>query len=205
MININDTDKEKYNNKTRKMVEIAMLAAIATVLMFFEFPLPFVPPFYKIDLSELPALVGGFAFGPISAVLIEMIKVLLHIVTRGTQTMWVGEIANFVIGCSLVLPASILYKKQKSKQQAVLAMSIGTIIMSVFGSVFNAYVLLPAYAKMYGIQIETVIKMGTQINSRINNLFSFVVFAIVPFNLLKGTFVSLITIIIYKKIRMILK
>ena len=126
---------------TRKLTVIGMFSAIATVLMLFEVPMPFAPPFYKLDLSELPVLVGGFAFGPAAAVMIEFIKILLNLFVNGTNTAYVGELANFAVGCSFVLPASVVYLFWKKKKGAVAGCITGTVILTVFGSLFNAIYL----------------------------------------------------------------
>ena len=193
--------EEKFQLNAKNIAQIGMLSAIAAVLMMFEIPLWFAPPFYQIDLSELPILIGGFALGPIAGVLIEFVKNLLKMAIIGTTTGGVGEFANFLIGCAFVLPSAIYYKRHKSKQGAAISMIIGTISMTVLGSLLNAYILLPFYSKAYGLPLEALIEMGTAINGGITNLTTFVMLAVVPFNLLKGIIVSVITFIIYKKIR----
>ena len=97
-------------SKVRTLAQIAMLGAVATVLMLVEFPLPFIaPPFYELDFSEVPILVGAFAMGPLAGVAIEAIKILLNFVINGTITAGVGEFANFILGCAFLLPASLIY------------------------------------------------------------------------------------------------
>ncbi len=191
--------------KTRNMVSIAMLAAVAVVLMLFEFPLPFLPPFYKIDASELPVIIGAFAMGPWAGVLIELIKILLNLLLDGTTTAFVGEFANFLIGCSYVVPASIIYYRNKSKKNAVLGLVIGTATCAVVGCLLNAYLLLPAYSKAFHMEIDALIAMGTAANKAIDSMFTFVLFATAPLNILKCGLVSLITMLIYKPISRILK
>ncbi len=192
--------------KTRKLVEIGMLGAIATVLMLFEFPLPFIaPPFYEMDLSEVPVLVGAFALGPMAGATIELIKILINLLINGTATAFVGEIGNYLIGCSFIIPASIIYKKHKSKKFALIGMIVGTITMAIFGCLINAYVLLPTYAAAFGMPIDTIISMGSAINANIDDIMTFVIIAVAPFNIIKGLVVSLITMLIYKHISPILK
>ena len=193
-------------NKTRTLVEIGMLGAIATILMLFEFPIPFIaPPFYEMDLSEVPVLVGAFALGPMAGATIELIKILINLMVNGTATAFVGEIGNYIIGCSFIIPAALIYKKKKSKKNALFAMVAGTLTMTVFGCFLNAYVLLPTYAAAFGMPIDTIIGMGTAVNANITNIMTFVVIAVAPFNILKGVVVSLITMLIYKHISPILK
>ncbi len=193
-------------NKTRKLVEIGMLGAIATVLMLFEFPIPFIaPPFYEMDLSEVPVLVGAFALGPLAGATIELIKILINLLINGTATAFVGEIANYIIGCSFIIPAALIYKQKKTKKNALIGMITGTIIMAILGCFINAYILLPTYAAAFGMPIDTIISMGTAVNANINNILTFVVIAVAPFNILKGIVASLITMLIYKHISPILK
>ena len=192
-------------NKTRNMVSIAMLAAVAVVLMLFEFPLPFLPPFYKIDASELPVIIGAFAMGPWAGALIELIKILLNLLLDGTTTAFVGEFANFLIGCSYVVPASVMYYYRKSKKNALLGLVLGTVTCAVVGCLLNAYLLLPAYSKAFHMDIEALIAMGTAANKAIDSMFTFVLFATAPLNILMCGLVSVFTMLIYKPISRILK
>ena len=193
-------------NKTRKLVEIGMLGAIATVLMLFEFPIPFIaPPFYELDFSEVPVLVGAFALGPMAGATIELVKILINLLINGTATAFVGEIGNYLLGCSFIIPAALIYKKKKSKKTALSAMIVGTIVMTVFGCILNAYVLLPTYAAAFGMPIDAIIGMGSAINGNINDVMTFVIIAVAPFNIIKGVVVSVITLLIYKHISPILK
>ncbi|MCQ2549116.1 MAG: ECF transporter S component [Lachnospiraceae bacterium] len=206
---------EKYQNKknnvterilsTRKVAMIGMLSAVATVLMLLEFPVPFAPPFYKMDLSELPVLIGSFAFGPVTGVMVEFCKIILKLLFKSTSTAFVGELANFSVGCSFILPASILYYLKKDKKHALVGCLVGTLIMTIFGTSFNGIYLLPKFAELFGMPLEAIIGMGTAINSNIVSVTSFVCLAVAPLNLIKGTTVSIITLLIYKKISPILK
>lgn len=190
---------------TKKIAQIGMLGAIAVVLMLFEIPLPFAPTFYKIDLSEVPVLIGSFAMGPVAGALIELVKILLNFLINGTDTAGVGEIANYVIGISMCVPAALVYKKMHSKKGAIVGCVAGTAVMTVLGCFINAYVMLPAYAAAFNMPIDALVGMGTAVNGNITNLFTFVVFAVAPFNLLKGIVVSVIVFLIYKKIKPILR
>jgi len=182
-----------------------MLAAVAVVLMLFEFPLPFLPPFYKIDASELPVIIGAFAMGPWAGALIELLKVLLNLLMDGTTTAFVGEFANFLIGCSYVVPASLVYYYRKSKKNALLGLVLGTFTCAVVGCFLNAYLLLPAYSKAFHMEIEALIAMGTAANKAIDSMFTFVLFATAPLNILKCGLVSVFTMLVYKPISRILK
>lgn len=192
--------------KIRQMALIAMMGAAAVILMLLEIPLPFIaPPFYELDFSEVPVMIGAFALGPVSGVLIELIKILLNLLINGTKTAGVGELGNFLIGCSFILPASVIYYRKKDKKHAVIGMVIGTLLMTVAGCLINGYILLPAYSIGLGISMENLIGMGTAINPVITNIMSFVVLAVAPFNLLKGVVVSVLTMLLYKRISGLIK
>ena len=195
----------KKKMTTKMLTQIGMLGAIAVVLMLFEIPLPFAPSFYEIDFSEVPVLIGCFSMGPLAGAMIELVKIILNFVINGTMTAGVGEVANFIIGCSLCVPAGIIYKKNKTKKGAMVGLIAGTLFITVLGSFVNAYILLPTYAAAFQIPIDGLIEMGAAVNGNINSLFTFVMFAIVPFNLLKGVLDSIIVMAVYKKISPILK
>lgn len=192
---------------TRKMAMIGMFSAISTILMLFEFPLPFAPSFYELDFSELPILVGAFAYGPAAGVMMEFIKILLKLFIKGTSTAFVGDLANFVVGCSLVMPASVIYTFRKNKKIAIVSCIVGTLVMTVFGTAFNAVYLLPAFAELYGMPLDTILAMGSKVNPLMTegSIVSFVVVCVAPMNLIKGFSVSLLTLLIYKPLSPILK
>lgn len=192
---------------TRKMAMIGLFSAIAMILHLFDFPLPFAPTFYKLDFSELPILVGTFAFGPAAGVMMEFIKILLKLFIKGTSTAFVGDLANFVIGCSFILPASVIYAFRKNKKTAIMACVVGTLIMTVFGTAFNAIYLLPAFSKLYGMPLENLLAMGSKVNPLVSegNIVSFVVACVAPLNLIKGVSVSVVTMLIYKPLSPIIK
>ncbi|MEO2262207.1 ECF transporter S component [Dorea sp. YH-dor228] len=197
--------KGNSGTKVRMMAQMGMLSAIAVVLMLFEIPLPFAPSFYEIDFSEVPVLIGCFTMGPLAGAIIELLKILLNFAINGTATAGVGEVANFLIGCAFVIPAAIIYKKKRTRTGAIIGMVTGTLFMTFIGCFLNAFVLLPTYAKAFGMPIDALVGMGTAVNSHITSLTTFVIFAVAPFNLLKGFLVSLIVFLIYKKISPILK
>ena len=196
---------KKTTTSVRKLVQIGMLSAIAVVLMLFEIPLPFAPSFYEIDFSEVPIMIGCFVMGPAAGAVIELIKILLNLIINGTITAGVGEAANFVIGCCMCVPAGLIYKYRRTRNGALLGMIVGTFIMTIAGCFINAYIMLPTYAAAFQMPINSLVAMGTAINANITDLFTFVVLAVAPFNLLKGVLVSLIVFLIYKKIRPIFK
>ncbi len=200
--------KNNSNEKiltTRKTAMIGMFSAIAGVLMTIELPVPFAPPFYGIDASELPVLICGFAFGPVAGVLTEFLKIVIKLLFKPTSTAFVGELANFCVGCAMILPATIIYHIKKKKATAILASAVGTMTMTVFGTLFNAVYLLPTFAVMFGMPLDAIIGMGTEINANVTNVFTFVAFCVAPLNLLKGAGVSVLTFALYKPLSPILK
>ncbi len=187
-------------------VKVSMLSAVAVVLMLVEFPLPFIaPPFYKLDFSELPVLLGGFALGPLAAVVIEFIKVLLNLLINGTITMGVGESANFIVGVAFVLPAAVIYKRNRTKVSALTGLVVGGIVMVVLGVFVNAYLLIPAYGSALHMEMLQFVDMGRAIHPSIDSLWKLVLLCVVPFNALKVIVVSVITMFIYKPLSPILK
>jgi len=170
---------------TKKIVKISALGAISFVLYFIlEFPLIPGAPFLKFDFSDTAALVGGFALGPAAGVLIEFIKNILHLLLKANEGSPVGELANFIVGTALVLPAIIIYKKNKSRKSALLGMIIGIISLTVIAALFNYFVFIPLYS-------PALLDSGA---------FGYIMSIIVPFNLLKGAIVCVVTFVLYKYI-----
>lgn len=192
---------------TRRMTVTGMFSAIAMILHMLDFPLPFAPFFYRLDFSELPVLVGAFAFGPVTGVVTEAVKILLKLCIKGTSTAFVGDLANFVIGCSFILPASTIYYFKKSKNSAVTGCIVGTLLLTLFGTAFNAIYLLPAFSRLYGMPLEDILAMGAEVNPLMaeGSIVSFVVCCVAPMNLIKGGAVSAVTMLIYKPLSPVIK
>ena len=187
-------------NTARTVSYIAMFSAIAAVLMLIEIPLFFAPSFYEIDLSEIPILICTFYLGPVAGVVCEFLKILLKLMIKGTSTAYVGDFANFFVGCALVLPASIIYHAKKTRKMAIIGLITGTAVMTIFGSFFNAVYMLPKFSQLFGMPMDVIIGMGTAVNGAINSVSTLVLFAVVPFNLLKGVLVSFLTLLLYKRV-----
>lgn len=191
----------RHVTPARRVSIIGICSAIAVVLHILDFPLVFLAPeFYKLDFSEVPVLLGGFFLGPSAAVAIEGVKILLKLLLKGTSTAFVGDFANFFVGCCFVLPATIWYHLHKNKKGAIIGLVIGTLTMTVIGTLFNAVYLLPKFAQLYGIPMDVLIGMGTKIHSGIHGVYSFVALCVAPLNLLKGGVVSLLTMLLYKRV-----
>lgn len=185
----------------RRVSIIGICSAIAVVLHVLDFPLVFLAPeFYKLDFSEVPVLLGGFFLGPSVAVAIEGVKILLKLLVKGTSTAFVGDFANFFVGCCFALPATIWYHTHKNKTGAVVGLILGTLVMTVLGTAFNAVYLLPKFAVLYGIPMDVLIGMGTAVHKRVSGVFSFVALCVAPLNLVKGSVVSLLTLLLYKRV-----
>ena len=185
----------------RRVSIIGICAAIATVLHMLDFPLLFLAPdFYKLDFSELPVMLCGFYLGPSATVICEAVKILLKLLLKGTSTAFVGDFANFAVGCSLVLPATVIYHLRKSKRSAIVGLAVGTVILTIFGSAFNAIYLLPKFSQLYGLELSAIIAMGSKINAGIQDITTFVMLAVAPLNLIKGAAVSVLTMLLYKRI-----
>ena len=125
---------------------------------------------------------------------------MLKLLLKGTSTAYVGDLANFIVGCAFVLPAVIVYHAHKSRHSAIVGLVLGTIVMAVFGSIFNAVYLLPKFSQLYGLPLDNIIAMGTAIWGGVQGVGSFVALCVAPLNLLKGTMVSVLTMLLYKKV-----
>ena len=185
----------------RRVTIIGICAAIATVLHMLDFPLLFLAPgFYKLDFSEVPVLLCGFYLGPSATVACEGVKIILKLLFKGTSTAYVGDLANFVVGCSFVLPATIWYHAHKSKHSAIVGLVLGTACMAIFGSAFNAIYLLPKFAQLYGMPLDVIIAMGTEIWGGVKDVTTFVMLCVAPLNVVKGAMVSVLTMLLYKRV-----
>ena len=185
----------------RRISIVAICSAIAAVLHMLDFPLLFLAPeFYKLDFSELPVMLCGFFLGPSAAVACEAVKILLKLLMKGTSTAFVGDFANFVVGCSLVLPATAIYHIRRRRPFAIWGLVVGTVILTVFGSAFNAVYLLPKFSQLFGLPLDSIIAMGAAIHPSIHSVSTFVLLAVAPLNLVKGVTISLLTILLYKRV-----
>lgn len=199
------TRNDNVSLKTKLLAKAALLTIIAVVLQALEFLipfLPFIPPFLKFELSDIPAILGAFALGPAAGVGIEFVKNVIHFALGLNPTGGVGELANFIVGSALVIPAGIIYKKNKSKKSAIIGLAIGIVSMVIIAAIFNYTVLLPFYGKI--MPIQAIIDMSAAVNPWIVDMKSLVIYGIIPFNIFKGLIVSILTLLIYKRISPIL-
>ncbi len=184
------------------LTKVAMLTAIAVVLMYLELPLPIFPAFLKIDLSDLPALLGGFALGPLAAVIIQLLKNIIHFIVKNDGTGGIGNLANFLVGCALAVPAAIIYLKHKKLKFAIIGMVVGIFSLVAVAALANYFLLWPLYVKLIGF--DALVGMSSEANDKINSLGTYILYAIVPFNAIKGIIVCVITGFIYKPLSKVL-
>ena len=192
------SERSAASHRIRFIVTAGVLAAIATGLRFLETPLPLIPAFLKLDFSNIPALIGGFALGPVAGTAILFIKNLIYL--PFSSSMGVGEIADFVISVSLVLPASLIYKYHKSRKGAICGMATGSAAMSfIVGPLMNAFVLIPFYAVLFfDSSVEAIIGIAAAVNPGITSVWTYILLAVVPFNLIKCFAICLVSGLLYK-------
>lgn len=187
---------------TKNLVRISVLGAIGMVLMFFDISTWFAPPFLKIDISDLPALIGSFAMGPMAGVLVQFVKNILSLMIEGSGTGGVGELSNFIVGSVLVYSAGYIYYRKKTFKRAVIGLVVGVLSMTLLASLSNYFIVFPLYGKI--MPMDKIIEMASGINRYVVDYKTMILYAVVPFNILKGTIVSLITLLIYKRVSPIL-
>lgn len=193
--------KSSKKMSVNQMTKIAMMSVLSFILMQISFPIPIFPSFLKIDASDVPALIGGFAMGPLAGVIIVGIKNILHLFQ--TSTGGVGELSNFLIGASIVIPSALIYQKNRTKRGAILGLLFGSLLMPIVGALTNYFVIIPFYSKI--MPIEIIVELGTIVNPRISNVETLVLFGVVPFNVVKATLLSVLTLILYKHISPLLQ
>ena len=192
-------------SRTRKLVFVAILGAVSFVLMMVNFSLPFAPAFLKFDIAELPALFAGFFMGPLTGFAVVVVKLLLKIAIQGSDTAFVGEFSNLAGSTLFVVGAALIYKFNRTKKGAVIAMIISSVAVSILFIFVNAYVMFPLYSNLYGMPLEAIIGMGTAINPRITDLPTMMLFSVFPFNLFKHLVTSLLTFLVYKRAGKVLR
>lgn len=188
-------------SNARAIAMTGMLSAIAFILMYLQFNVPLMPSFIAMDLSELPALIGSFALGPVSGVVICLVKNLLHLMR--TSTGGVGELSNFMLGAAFVFTAGIVYKKKKTKQGAMIGSLAGAVVMAVFSVFSNYFLVYPVYTNF--MPIEAIISAYQAINPHVDSLLDCLIVFNMPFTFIKGMVSVIITLLIYKRLSPIIK
>lgn len=179
----------------------ALLAAISYVLAFLEFPVPLSPSFARMDLSDLPALIGAFAFGPGTGIMIELIKNVLQLLSSSTGG--VGELANFLMGASFVATAGFIYRKRKTKKMAIIASLIASLVMGIAAALANYFILLPLFETF--MPLDQLIASFSEFLPFIQTKLDVVLYNAFPFNFLKGLVIGAITMLVYKRLTPVLK
>ena len=191
--------------KVKKIAFIGLMGAVSAVLMLFRVPIPFMPPFLSFDLSGLMEMLGGFMFGPMAAACIIVVKILLQLVMQGSFSLGTGELQNLILSCSYVLPALIIYHRNKTKKMAITGMAVSTLFVSVMAVFTNLYLISPFYVKLFGMSMDDIITMCRTVNPAMKNVTSMAVFGLLPFNLIKYGVTSLVTFIVYKRLSRVIK
>jgi riboflavin transporter FmnP len=201
MTNQSNTLAAQNVSSVRKMTVLAMFAAISTLLMYLEMPLPFLPPFLKLDISGAPVLIASFMFGPASAVAVTAVKDLVHLLS--TQTGGVGELADFIILSSFAIVAGLIYRHKKTRRNVCLAIVLGSLVMAIVGTIANKFLLIPFFAKV--MPLEAIIGACNAVNPAINSLNTYLIFGVFPFNLIKAVVISFLTFMLYKRLSCFIK
>lgn len=190
---------------TKNLTMIAMFSAISAVLMVFEIQLPFSPSFVKFDFSDLPVILGGFLIGPFAGGIIVFMKILLHFLLNGTTSFFVGDLSNLLLTLSFVLPASFIYQQKKTKKTAIQGLLVSIICTSLLAIIFNLFLIFPLYLKVLNLKMVDLINMIHVVNPLVKDVFTMIVFSLLPFNLFKYSIVSMITMLSYKKLSILFK
>lgn len=187
------------------MAKMAIFAATAGVLMLFKFPLPFSPAFMTVDFSDVATLVSGFVLGPVSGIITVVLKNLINLILNGTMTAYVGELSNIIVGSTFVGVASFIYQKHKSKKSAIIGLIAGVIAMTTLATLSNYFIIFPMYAKIMHIELDGFVSMVPAFNSIVKSYKDVILFAVVPFNIVKGFLNAIVTFLVYKKISKFMK
>ena len=193
---------QNSTSKVRVLTGTAMLGAVAAVLMYLEFPIPIMPAFVKLDVSELPALIASFAYGPVSGILVCLIKNLIRL--PSTSTAAVGELFNFVMGALFVGVAGLIYKRNKTRKGAIVGALLGALVMAVVSVPYNYFIVYPAYVVMYHLPLDAIIGMYQAINPNVNGLLACLLVFNLPFTFVKGALDAVLCFLVYKPLSPIL-
>ncbi len=194
----------KANISIRTICFVGLFGALSAILMLFKVPLFFAPAFMKLDFAELPCMIGGFMFGPLAGLTIVVLKLLLNLLLNGTDSMYVGEVSNLLLSGTYVLVASVLYHKHKTKKRAAASVVASVVATGIVSVISNTYFTFPAYAFVYGLDMESIVGMASVVNPLVTDVPTMMAFSVLPFNLVKYGLVSVITFLVYKKLHKII-
>ncbi len=190
----------KTGCNTRSLVKMAILAALGAILMLIEIRLPIFPGILKLEIGDLPALLGSLAMGPLAGIVIELMKNIINMLLDFTLTFGIGELSNFIVGSAFVASASIVYRMSRTKKGLMCGLLAGVFFMTLTACFSNYYIVIPAYMKAGGFSMEKIVELFAMANSRITDLRTIIIYAIIPFNLLKSTVVSIVALLLYNKV-----
>lgn len=193
------------NSKARRLTMVTLMATISFLFMYFSFSIPILSPFAEFDASPIPEVIGGFILGPLGAVEIIGVKLLLKLVFQGSESMLVGELQNFLLSITYVVPAVLYYYKHKTKNGAIIGLVIGSVLSVVVAVFTSVYMIFPAYMTLYGMNWEGIVEVCSAVNPIIHDVPTMVAFSVIPFNVISRTVVSCITVVIYKKVSVPIK
>lgn len=199
-MNVKVVEMGQTEFNTRSLVKMAVLAALGAILMLIEVRLPVFPGILKLELGDLPALLGSLAMGPLAGVIIELLKNIMNLLLDFTFTFGVGELSNFIVGSAFVASASIVYQRSRDKRGLLLGLLTGIFCMTLTACLSNYYLIIPAYMKVGGFSLEKIVELFAAANSRITDLRTIILYAIVPFNLIKSTVVSIVALLLYNRV-----
>lgn len=188
------------SSQVRHLTVVALMGTISFILMYFSFSIPFLSPFAEFNISSVSEVIGGFILGPVGAIEIIGVKLLLKLVFKGTSSMLTGELQNFILSIAFMLPAVLYYHKHKSKSGAVKALVIGSITNVVVAVFTSIYLIFPAYIELYGMNWNGIIDICSAVNPWIKDIPTMVAFSVIPFNVVSRIVVSFLTLVIYKKV-----
>jgi len=197
--------KKSHRTSAKKIVLVGVFGAISTVLMLLSFNVPFIPTFVKLDFSDLPVLLGGYLLGPLHGSLIALIKVLLNFFYNGSMTFGIGETVNLIGSLSFMLPAVLYYQRRRNFKSAVISLVIGTISATVVLLTANYFVMFPLYATAMNFPMEKIVAAAHELNPLVTDLGSLMVFALLPFNIVKFGLNSVLAMLMYKRLAQTLK
>lgn len=194
-----ETKSTSFTTKT--LIKVSLLAVISFILFQFQLSIPLFPEFLRLDISEVPALIGSFAIGPLAGVAVVLIKNFIHLLQ--TQTGGIGELANFLVGGSYVLVAGLIYQTKRSKRGAVIALLAGSVVSIFSACLWNYLILLPFYSRF--IPLDQMIALAHTINSAVHSMGTFIFYVIAPFNFIKSLLLLVLTLLLYKRISPLLR
>lgn len=193
------------NTKVRSLVMAALMGVLSFILMYFNFPIHVLSPFAEFDGSALPEIIGGFILGPVCALEIIVVKIGLILIFKGSSSFGTGEVQNFLLSVSYVLPAIMYYRRHRTKKGAAIGLVIGSAASIIVAVFTNIFIIFPAYIYLIGMTWDDIIDIFHKVNPYITSIPTIAAFSVIPFNLVSRVATSVITMLVYKKISVPIK